>query len=81
MYEWKFLVPLHPLNNIEITNYINYKPRLNGVFSRNNLPRIKEGAYVLNLDDKKSKGTHWVALFIDRNLVVYFDSFGIEYIP
>ena len=29
---------------------------------------------------KKSKGTHWVSLFIDRNTTVYFDSFGIEYI-
>ena len=32
------------------------------------------------LDDKKSKKTHWVSLFIDRNLAVYFDSFRIEYI-
>ena len=30
---------------------------------------------------KKSKGTHWVLLFIDINTAVYFDSFGIEYIP
>ena len=30
---------------------------------------------------KKSKGTHWVSLFIDTNLAVYFDSFGIECIP
>ena len=46
-----------------------------------NLPRIKHGAYVKNLDHKNSKGTHWVSLFIDRDLAVYFDSFGIEYIP
>ena len=37
-------------------------------------------AYVINLDDKNSKGTHWVSLFTDRNLAAYFDSFGIEYI-
>ena len=37
--------------------------------------------YVINLDDKNSKGTHWVSLFIDRNVTIYFDSFGIEYIP
>ena len=49
--------------------------------SRNNLPRIKDGTYVINLDDKKSQGVHWVSLFIDRNTAVYFDSFGIEYIP
>ena len=36
----KFLVPLQPLNNIEIINYFNYEPRFNGVFSRNNLTRI-----------------------------------------
>ena len=34
-------------------------------FSRNNLPTIKDGAYMRNLDHKKSKGTHWVSLFID----------------
>ena len=27
-------------------------------FSRDNLPRIKDGAYVINLNDKQSKGTH-----------------------
>ena len=50
-------------------------------FSRNNLPTIKDGAYMRNLGDKKSKGTHWISLFIDWNTAVYFDSFGIEYIP
>ena len=30
---------------------------------------------------KKVKGTHWVSLFLDRNTAVYFDPFGIEYIP
>ena len=34
-----------------------------------------------NLYDKISKGTHWFSLFIDRNTTVYFDYFGIEYIP
>ena len=66
----KLLVQLHPLNNVKITNCFNYEPRFNGVFLRNNLPRIKDGAYVINLDDKKSKGTHWVSLFIDKNTAV-----------
>ena len=77
----KILVLLHPLNNIEITNYFKYEPRFNEVFSRNNLHRIKDGAYLINLDDKNSKGTHWVSLFIDRSTGVHFDSFGIEYVP
>ena len=46
IYGGKFLAPLHPLNNIEITNYFNYEPRFNGVYSRNNLPRIKDGAMI-----------------------------------
>ena len=75
------MVLLHPLNNIEITNYFNYESRFNGVFSRNNLPRIKDGAYVINLDDKHSKGKRCDSLFIDANTAVNFDSFGIEYIP
>ena len=37
--------------------------------------------YDINLDNKQSKGTHWYSLFINRNVTVYFDSFGIEYIP
>ena len=36
---------------------------------------------MINLDDKQSKGTHWVSFFIDRNIAVSFDQFGIEYIP
>ena len=34
-----------------------------------------------SIDDKRSKGTLWVSLFIDRNTAVHFDSFRIEYIP
>ena len=43
------------INNIFIDNakYFNYEPRFNGVFSRNNLSRIEDGAYVIDLDKKK----------------------------
>ena len=53
----------------------------NVVFSRDNFPRIKDGAYVINIDDKQSKGTLWISWFIDWYTAVYFDSLGIEYIP
>ena len=48
---------------------------------RNNLSIIKGGAYVIDLDDQKSKRTHQISLFIKRNTAVYFDSLGIEYVP
>ena len=70
----KFLDLPHPLNDIEITNYFNNKPRFNGIFSRTNLPGIKDRACVINLKDKNknSKGPHWIWLFIDKYLSVYF---------
>ena len=50
-------------------------------FFKKQFTQNKRGAFVINLDDKNSKGTHWVSLFIYKNLAIYFDSFGIEYIP
>ena len=77
----KILSPAPSLTNIEITKKFNYELRSNGVFSRNNLPIIKDGSHVINLDDKQCKGKHWISLFIDRHMAMYFDSFGTEYIP
>ena len=51
------------------------------MYSRNNLPnKIKKGAYVINADEYENKGTHWVSLFVKPKYIVYFDSFGIEFI-
>ena len=41
----------------------------------------KGGAYVINLDEYENTGTHWIALFCNKNTVIYFDSFGVEHIP
>ena len=74
------LLPFHPLTNIEISEYYSNEPKFNGVYSRSNLPKItKNGAYVINLDEYENAGTHWIALFIKTNEVIYFDSFGIEH--
>ena len=56
--------------------------RFNGVYSRDNLPnKIKDGTYVINLDEYSDIGTHWIALYVKNNGVTYFDSFGVEHIP
>ena len=48
----KALMPPHSLTNLEIQNYYKNEPRFNGVYSRDNLPKIiKNGAYVINLDE------------------------------
>ena len=77
----KSLSPFHPLTNFDIMEYYKNVPRFNGVYSRNNLPKtIKIGAYVINLDEYNNIGTHWILLYV-RNNCIYFDSFGVEYIP
>ena len=57
----------HSLTNFEIQKYHENKLKLNGVFSRDNLPKkVKDGAYVINLDEHKDTGTHWIALFCKK---------------
>ena len=75
-------MPSHPLTNFEVQKYYQNEPRFNGVYSRDNLPKIKDGAYIINLDEYSDIGTHWVALYVQNNNdVTYFDSFGVEHIP
>ena len=67
--------------------YYQNEPRFNGDYSRDNLPerssaeKIKDGTYVISLDEYSDIATHWVALYVDNKTVTYFDSFGIEHIP
>ena len=76
-----FLMPSHLLTNFEIQKYYQNESRFNGVYSRNNLPeKIKDGSYVLNLDEYADVGTHWIPLFCNRIEIVYFDSFGVEHV-
>ena len=50
------------------------KPKFNGVYSRNNLSKIKDGAYKINLDQFESVRTHWVALYVTyKCTLIVFD--------
>ena len=72
----------HPLTNFEIEKYYQNGPRLNDVYSRDNLPdKIKDGTYVINLDEHSYIRTHWIVWHALNNLVTYFDSFENEHIP
>ena len=75
-------MPPHPLTNFEIQKYYQNEPRFNRVCSRDNLPdKIKDGAYVINLDEYSDAGTYWITLNAVNNNATYFDSFGVEHIP
>ena len=74
-----FLIPPHPLTNFEIQKYYQNQPRVNAVFSRNNFPqKIKDGAYIINLDEYTDVGSHWIALFFNKNNIIYF---GVKHFP
>ena len=75
-------MPPYRLTNFEIQKYYKNEPKLNGVYSRDNWPKIKDGAYIINLDEYSDIGTHWIALWVNNsNNITYFDSFGVEHIP
>ena len=65
---------------MEIQKYYQNEPIFNCVFSRDNLPKIKDGTYIINLDEYSDIGTHWVALHVNNN-VTYFSIFRVEHIP
>ena len=74
-------MPSHPLSNFEIQKYYQNEPKFNGVYSRYILSKIKDGAYIINLDEYGSLGTHWIELNVNTENVLNFDSFGVEDIP
>ena len=49
--------------------YYENGAKLNGVYWRNNLPKIKDRTYVINLDENKSIGTHWIILYVNGDNV------------
>ena len=51
------------------------EPKFNGVYSRNNLSKIRDRAYKIYLDEYDSIGTHWIALYSHTKNVTYFDCF------
>ena len=51
----------HPLTKFEVQKHYQNESKFNGVYSRNNLPNAKDGAYVIHLDEYESIETHWTA--------------------
>ena len=77
----KKLIPPHASSKFEMQTYYQSETRFNGVYSRDNLSdKIKNGAYVINLDEYSDIGTRWIALYLNTKTVIYFDSSGVEHI-
>ena len=54
----RFLMPLHLLTKFEYKNIVKTNH-----YSRNNLSKINDGEYTINLDESESIGTYLIALY------------------
>ena len=73
-------MPPHPLTNFDKQKYYQNESKFRGVYSSNNLPKIKDTPYEMNLDEYKSIGTHRIASYANGDNITYFDSFRVEHI-
>ena len=71
----------HRLIIFKIQKYFQNEPKFNGAYSRNNVPKIKDCAYVISFNEYEPIRTHWVAPNVNGNSVTSFDSFSVDYIP
>ena len=76
----KFLTSHHPLTNFELQKHYENEPKFNGIYSRNNLSKTKDGEYKTNLEEYESIGKPYIALYVNDDKVTYFNSFGVEHI-
>lgn len=44
---------------------------------KDEVDKLKQGCYILNLDDSDGQGTHWCAFIITDYYVLYCDSYGM----
>ena len=65
----------------ETKKYYENKSKFNGVYSRNKLPKINDGAYITNIHEYESIGIHSIAVYANGDNVIYSDSFGVKCIP
>ena len=76
-----FLILTHPLAKFEIQKYYQNEPRFNGSYSRDSFPkRLKDGAYVINLDEYTDVRADSIALYVWNIEMIYFDSFGVAHV-
>ena len=57
----------HSLTNFEIKKYYQNEAKFIGLYSRNYLPKITDGAYVINLNQLKLIGILWITLYVNGN--------------
>ena len=74
----KHLINTNILTNFDIEDICKIlKVPLVKIAMKDEIHKLKNGCYILNLDDSQNQGTHWVAFAITDYYVLYSDSFGM----
>lgn len=69
---------LRQLTSTDIDNYYKGNKNFGGWFNKNQLPRIKNKFYMVNMEDSGGGGTHWVMVYNRKPMCIYYDSFGLH---
>ena len=75
----KHIDKLTTLSNSDLISIcIKLKIKLVGVFMKDELNSdLKQGCYIINLQNHDENGSHWTAFIKDKNDIYYYDSFGV----
>ena len=73
---------LYPISNFKINDILKNNENYIDTFSKNNVPKLKNNqSSIVNLANSNDVGTHWIAMKFYNNKLIYFDSYGISFIP
>ena len=60
-----------------VSKLMDYVPGFVGVFACDKIPDFKSNiSMIINTDKSSEPGEHWVAIYIGRNTIYFFDSIG-----
>ena len=69
------------LSDKEIDAYYKGEKKYLGTFPKDAIPsklaKRKHGAMIINMNNSNQGGSHWIAILLNKNNSIYFDSFGI----
>ena len=74
----KVFDPTPSFNKVWNTKYYSNEPSINGICCRVNFSKkVKDGAYIINLDKYEDVGVNMIALYCTYIEITYFGSFGV----
>ena len=70
---------LQTLTNSDLYSIcIKLKLKLNGIYMKDEIPTdLKEGNYIINLENSNQSGSHWTCFIKEKNNVYYYVSFAV----